>query len=164
MIGRKQILFIIFTLIWCAVIFMFSSQNSGASSETSGSLIEGVYGFIVPEFDGFSGSQREAVVEGLQFAVRKSAHFTAYFILGILAYNSVKPRRRLVRFIIPTAFAFIYACSDELHQYFVPGRSCELRDILIDTLGAAAGTASALAVSAVIAKKRVKSEKDLNSE
>ena len=34
---------------------------------------------------------------------------------------------------------FLYACSDEIHQLFVPGRSGEARDVLIDTLGACLG-------------------------
>ncbi len=33
----------------------------------------------------------------------------------------------------------LYAASDEFHQLFVPGRSCQFRDVCIDTLGAAAG-------------------------
>ena len=35
----------------------------------------------------------------------------------------------------------LYAVTDEVHQYFVPGRSCELRDALIDACGVAAGVA-----------------------
>lgn len=31
---------------------------------------------------------------------------------------------------------FLYACSDELHQHFVPGRHMSPRDVLIDTVGA----------------------------
>ena len=37
-------------------------------------------------------------------------------------------------------FSFLYACTDELHQIFVPGRSAQFRDVLIDTLGASFGT------------------------
>ena len=32
-------------------------------------------------------------------------------------------------------FVFIYACSDEIHQLFIRGRSGEILDVLIDTLG-----------------------------
>ena len=35
--------------------------------------------------------------------------------------------------------SFLYACTDELHQIFVPGRSAQFRDVLIDTLGASFG-------------------------
>ena len=33
-------------------------------------------------------------------------------------------------------FCFLYACSDEFHQLFIPGRSGQFIDILIDTSGA----------------------------
>ena len=32
-------------------------------------------------------------------------------------------------------FVLIYAISDEVHQYFVPGRAMALRDVLIDFSG-----------------------------
>ena len=32
-----------------------------------------------------------------------------------------------------------YAVTDEIHQHFVPGRSCELRDICIDSAGVLCG-------------------------
>ena len=35
--------------------------------------------------------------------------------------------------------ASIYAVTDEVHQAFVSGRSCELRDIIIDTVAAGVG-------------------------
>ena len=37
------------------------------------------------------------------------------------------------------AIGALYAVSDEIHQIFVPGRSCELRDILIDSAGVLVG-------------------------
>ena len=33
----------------------------------------------------------------------------------------------------------LYSVTDEVHQYFVPGRSCELRDMGIDSCGVLAG-------------------------
>ena len=40
-------------------------------------------------------------------------------------------------FLITIAICFLYAVSDEIHQYFVPGRACRLFDVLIDTSGSA---------------------------
>lgn len=36
-------------------------------------------------------------------------------------------------------FSVLYGVSDELHQYFVPNRLCDLYDVLADAAGAAAG-------------------------
>lgn len=33
----------------------------------------------------------------------------------------------------------MYATSDEIHQYFVPGRACMVEDVFIDTLGVILG-------------------------
>jgi len=33
-------------------------------------------------------------------------------------------------------YCFLYACSDEIHQLFVPGRSGKFTDVLIDSAGA----------------------------
>ena len=41
--------------------------------------------------------------------------------------------------LISIGLAFIYACSDEIHQLFVGGRSGEFRDVLIDSCGAGFG-------------------------
>jgi VanZ family protein len=38
-------------------------------------------------------------------------------------------------FVWSLVLTFLYACSDEIHQAFVPGRSCTLGDVLIDTTG-----------------------------
>lgn len=40
-------------------------------------------------------------------------------------------------FLITVAICFLYAISDEIHQYFVPGRACRVFDVLIDTSGSA---------------------------
>ena len=40
---------------------------------------------------------------------------------------------------ISILLSFLYAITDEIHQIFVPGRSAQFRDVLIDTLGASFG-------------------------
>src|SRR5699024_9669514 len=70
--------------------------------------------------------------------IRKSAHFTAYLLLGMLVLHALrKPSRKgcTVAFLI----SLLYAISDEFHQLFVPGRSGEIRDVVIDSMGAATG-------------------------
>ena len=64
-------------------------------------------------------------------------HFGEYFVFGALLANALRFHfgwKRVVALAICTAAA--YAITDELHQYFVPGRAFELIDIGLDTLGA----------------------------
>ena len=39
----------------------------------------------------------------------------------------------------PWAAGTLFAVTDEIHQIYVSGRSCEFRDILIDSCGVALG-------------------------
>ena len=47
------------------------------------------------------------------------------------------PRRVFVGLAVGAfwAVALLYAFSDEIHQYFVLGRNCSIRDVLIDSIG-----------------------------
>ena len=81
------------------------------------------------------------IVSDYTVIVRKLAHFTIYLILGILVLLFIREFKLDFKytFIIPILICFIYAISDETHQLFVEGRSGELRDIFIDTLGSFIG-------------------------
>ena len=70
---------------------------------------------------------------------RKCAHFCIYAMLGFWLQFLVRQYRTKFVIRISVAAAFLYAASDEFHQYFVPGRSCQFRDMCIDTAGALTG-------------------------
>ena len=40
---------------------------------------------------------------------------------------------------IALVIVFLYACTDEFHQLFIPGRSGEFRDVMVDTCGGIIG-------------------------
>ncbi|MDD5129804.1 MAG: VanZ family protein [Candidatus Omnitrophica bacterium] len=71
------------------------------------------------------------------FFLRKVAHITEYFIFTFLLFRAFAGSFRMggVSFICPAVFSFLYVISDEIHQYFVPGRHCSFADILIDSTG-----------------------------
>lgn len=150
----RRLILVALVIVWCIVIFSFSSQNSEESSETSGGLIAAVCEFIVPEFDDFNGTERQEFIDELQFAVRKTAHFTAYGILGFLSWFALFGMRNLRRYLSAVGFSFLYACSDEIHQLFVSGRSGELRDVFIDTGGAMMGALAAFGITMLIIRFR----------
>lgn len=121
---------------WMALIFILSHQPASVSSGLSSGVTEfllDIAGNIFPE--------GETEVEQFHTFIRKNAHFFAYFLLGILLvnaignWNNLRDRDLLTSFII----AMLYAASDEFHQLFIDGRSGELRDVLIDSAGAATG-------------------------
>ncbi len=55
--------------------------------------------------------------------------------------------------------SFLYACTDELHQVFVPGRSAQFRDVLIDTLGASFGAIITYLIVKLFTKIKTRSHK-----
>jgi VanZ family protein len=73
----------------------------------------------------------------------KGLHFCEYGTLGALLLLALRASgfRGAAALLLAAAGASLYGASDELHQAFVPGRSCDLLDWITDTLGGAAGAA-----------------------
>jgi VanZ family protein len=71
------------------------------------------------------------------FTVKKFAHMVEYGTLTLLLFNALQIHFSLKGHSMLTAalIATLYACSDEWHQTFIPGREGTLRDVGIDTLG-----------------------------
>jgi len=64
-------------------------------------------------------------------------HFLIFFYLGFFLFLAIIGKNKLKnKYIILTLIiALIYAALDEMHQFFVPYRSCNLSDFLIDSSG-----------------------------
>lgn len=75
------------------------------------------------------------------FIVRKTAHFTEYAVLGILAAQAFDPRHAVsARTIgIAAVFCVLVPSIDETIQLFVSGRTGQVTDVLLDCCGAATG-------------------------
>lgn len=69
------------------------------------------------------------------FFLKKGAHISVYAILFFLTYRAVRNHTTSKAYLITFILVFLYACSDELHQTFVPGRTGLARDVGYDTLG-----------------------------
>lgn len=133
---------VVLLLFWMGVIFTFSNDSGSASSNKSDCIADTIVSFIsrVSHHD-YSDSELSKIIDNCVFIVRKSAHFLEYFILGIFIVNVVKDYKSLkINWILlALLFCFLYACTDEIHQLFVPERSGRLTDVLIDTLGSLCG-------------------------
>ena len=130
-------------VLWMALIFSFSMETAAESSESSGGFIRTLLETFDRNFLSLPYADQHAKIESLSYFVRKSAHFCIFGMLGLLVTSAgethgLSPKKTAA---ISLGISALYALSDEVHQYFVPGRACMLRDMLIDTCGAACGVA-----------------------
>ena len=130
------IISIILVILWMITIFWFSSQVGDDSSVTSGNTIRKTVKFF---YSNITTEKLELIVEALQPFVRKLAHFTIYTIGGFLLYNLSIQLKLKSKFINSLGFGILYAISDEIHQFFVPGRSGRIFDVFVDTCGLITG-------------------------
>lgn len=137
----KKVVFIILTACWMIIIFAFSAKPAGQSTDMSMSVGKTVGKIFVSEFGTWSRSEQAQFAEKVDYPVRKVAHGVEYAVLGILlmlmfhSYDLQGTRCGVLSF----AVGAVYAATDELHQLFVPGRSCQFTDVLIDSGGVLCG-------------------------
>ena len=115
-------------ILWMLFIFIMSSFNGVMSSNQSGSIATLIYNI-------FNISDTEKV----SFIVRKCAHVSEFFILGILVINLISKYNVKYSYLISFIVCVLYASSDEFHQLFVSGRSGQVTDVLIDLIGVVLG-------------------------
>ena len=123
---QKNKISLLLVILWMIFIFVMSSFDATSSSNQSNFIVDIITSIINIKDIGL-----------LSLIIRKLAHFTEYFILGILVINFIT--RYDKKIIIAILLCIIYATSDEIHQIFVPGRSCQIIDIMIDSLGSIMG-------------------------
>lgn len=114
---------------WMILIFLFSSQV--------GEVSNGNNKFVIYLFNKLGLDLNSLFGNLSDFIVRKAGHFIEYSILYVLLYRALntKINSDIKVFIMSILIVFLYACSDEFHQAFVPGRGPAFRDVLVDTCG-----------------------------
>lgn len=126
----------VFVGLWMGVIFYLSHQPADESSALSSGIVQSIISAI-------ETITRTSIsdTDWMHYIVRKGAHLFAYFFLAILFMNACKQMgwKRIYQVIIALVGCALYATTDEVHQLFIPGRSGEVKDVLIDTVGASIG-------------------------
>lgn len=128
----KKKIFFVLGIIWMIIVFYFSSQEGESSGNASGTILN----IILKIFPSLEGQADTA-----HMIIRKLAHFTIYMIGGIIYINLFKTYniKNTKSLLYSTLVCTIYAITDEVHQYFVPGRACMITDVMIDAFGAVFG-------------------------
>lgn len=121
---------------WYGLIFYFSAQTGEASGEISDRL---AFDLLQWETDNpwTLSEVQYALFQLVTFLLRKAAHMAVFFVLTFFLLLGLKDLIPSVKVRAATAVGLcaVLAALDELHQYFVPGRSCQLTDVVIDLLG-----------------------------
>lgn len=141
---RRFLFYVLPVLLWLAVIFSLSTK-AGSAAHTNSDLNRLLALFFPHFYHNLTWHQLDA----MHYYLRKCAHLTEYAVLGILMLRAFRstgvPRTpgRITRSLILISWLLcaIYAATDEYHQVFVPGRSPEVTDALLDSVGAAIGIA-----------------------
>ena len=125
------------------MIFCFSAQPADKSDETSGYFVSLIVTLLSPDYESLDPDAKAALENRVSFLARKTAHFTEYTLLGFALMLHAAALQEKIRIPFPGSTAFIigslYSVSDELHQVFVPGRSGEGKDVLLDSAGVLLG-------------------------
>lgn len=134
---KIKILKAILIIIWMIIIFIFSGQQGAESGNTSRKFTV----TIIQIVSGKSLALDDPFVEGIQLVIRKMAHFTIYAVGGFLIMNYLFTTEQTMKHKILYSIAIGggYAITDEIHQFFVPGRSAQILDVGIDTAGVITG-------------------------
>ena len=127
------------TLLIMAFIFIMSAQDGEHSGKLSHSFLGSLLGTLLEQL------LPRLTDRGSEYDIRKYAHMFEYFCLGVSAtlffgeLFCAKSRRIVCSGASALGLAFFYACTDEWHQTFVPGRAGLFSDVLVDTAGCIIG-------------------------
>ena len=149
----RRIIFIILSCIWMTVIFCFSARDADESEKDSYKVGLTVGKVIVHDFEKQSEEKQMEFAKKVDHPIRKMAHATEYAILGMLLIGVFYPVKKY--YLIAFLVSVVYSVTDEVHQLFVPGRSGQPTDVMIDSLGALIGILLILAFISLTKRRKV---------
>lgn len=136
--SKKRFLYLIPVVIWMIFIFYMSGKTGQESSGQSGKISLFITN-LLEKVRQDPAQEMQNLQDILELVIRKAAHMTEYAILFLLSYLAmVKISMSQSRFYnrsIAVLISLLYACSDEMHQLLVPGRSGRMIDVGIDMAG-----------------------------
>lgn len=131
-----------------ALMFFFSGQDGASSGKLSIKLARFIRRML---------PQIPLDFHTLHFCVRKLAHFAIFALEGALLCGAWMATLKKLRrgALLAAGMCLPMAVLNEFHQYFMKGRSCEVRDMFIDSAGALAGIGFSLLLARCICRRNV---------
>lgn len=161
----KRVISTCLVLFWMALIFSFSARDAEVSTQMSTSVGEFVCRLFVPDYEKWSEEEQLELAASIDYPVRKTAHAAEYAVLGgllLCMYTSYLPGKGKT-FLLAFATGVLYAAGDEIHQLFVPGRSGQVSDVLLDSAGVLAGVVFIFVIQKLLKHKSSVTVSNLHS-
>lgn len=142
----KSIIFWFITVLWISIILYLSSQNGEETARMSSGFAEKLAEILY---------QQPSVeqVNNVHGALRKVAHISLFFILGVLSYfasgstfRAKDLQRKLLAVVVAVMITSAYGFFDEWHKQFIAGRHFDIEETILNMFCGLAGIGIAMAV------------------
>lgn len=118
--------------VWAGFIFLMSNQ-SGSDLHNDSGIISAIFAIL-------EDAQKRLLGDGVDL-MSPAAHFLEYAVLGLLLARALRLRASCqCACLLAIVFASLYGITDEVHQWFVPGRMPDPADWIVDSCGAIVGS------------------------
>ena len=145
------IVMLVLAVIWCTLIYTLSDMNTNTSNGHSKEIISIFIEDSIETTNNLgltslnpTSAKIDKASKILNLPLRKVMHASVYFVLSIVLIVYINYMFDMKKYILAGLITIIicltFASTDEYHQTFVEGRTGQVKDVLIDTSGAIAGT------------------------
>ena len=150
---RKPITKILLCVIWLGIIFYNGTREGIVSQKSSKEVVKVVSQFVNIPLEKIN--KPKIKFSDINYYVRKNAHFFQYLVLSTLLCGAVRQFKlnRSSEIFLLLFFLLLFPVLDELIQKYIPGRTSNIFDIIIDFSGGVLGMLI-FNVNAKIHKKR----------
>lgn len=139
----KKTLSWVAVLLWMLAIYLLSAQPASYSNANSKGIVTRVVDTTVKVTKAqITEPEKRKLIDRINSTAREYMHGVVFLVLGLLAQNAVLENRRkgLKALALALAVCMIFAVTDEFHQLFVPGRSFQISDLAMDSIGSMIGS------------------------
>lgn len=112
------------------IVFLFSNQNGSLSNDYSDAIAR-LLG--IERMDGYKRLSIQPWIMG--YSLRDCGHMALYALIGLSTFIALPSKQYFKKALLSCVLCLVVSCVDEYHQIFVPGRSGQLKDILLDAMG-----------------------------
>ncbi|WP_102344810.1 VanZ family protein [Bacillus sp. Marseille-P3661] len=127
---KRKKLWWMLVIIWCGLIFTITESPRFTGENTKKAIVTTVHKTTYS-----TKLDSPSVINKINKIMRKSGHFLGFGVLALLLWRALSPNRYSL--LLAWLFATVYAMTDEYHQAFVIDRTSSIKDVMIDSAGAA---------------------------